>query len=144
MNALHVIAGLAICAAVIWGAYKLNEYSSDKYDYQPFNLYVLSVVACSIILAGIGLFLVPEGHSVVDVFSSAINLNVPEDNINTLTLMALSAITGVGAYINLIIKSNILIATYAVFVQALAVFFILIIIFLIFLYLKQTPGKARR
>lgn len=141
MTVLKILAFLAVLAALVWSALALNEYSEEKYRYHPFNVGNTFTMVLSIVLFVIAVLVLPEGQTLSAVLSDAVKLNVTEETSNTVVLIVLAALVAVIVYVHTAMKSNILIATYAMIVQFLAALLIFVILVLA---LMSTGSKHKR
>ena len=143
MTVLKILGGLLALAALTWSAFALNEFSGKKYQYKPFNMTNTGAMVIAVILAIISVLTIPDGRNLPEILSDAMKLSVSEEDSNTVVLLGLALLIPVVVYINLILKTNILISTYSISVQS-AVALLLIIIMVAGLLLSAAKKKKRK
>lgn len=149
MTVLIVLAVLVAIALVVGSALLINQYSQERYRYAPFSLPNIVTIVIAIAMLFLANHLVPDGQEFSNIVSEAINLRVTLEASNTVALVGLAALVTIGLYINISVRSNFLIGTYAFVVQLLAAVVVLALLWLIFIIgsskneAEQEKAKAK-
>lgn len=142
MEVLMIAGGLVGLFIFIGIALAINEKCEERYQYKPFNIGNTSAMAIAIGLVGASLFILPEGHNIQAALEQAIQLEFPEQTLNSVALVGISILIAVFVYINLIVKTNIFVATFAFIVQLVAAVLLIVILILIHAAISDNKKKS--
>lgn len=116
-----IVLGLVIIIGlIIWSVLKTNDYSENKYQYRPFNLF-------NLILTGAGSFFI----ILTSILDPGMQTSV------SFLLIILALFCWLMALIKLVMKTSILIGVYAFSLQAIAGIFLALLMMVNFVSVNQ-------
>lgn len=138
MTVLKILAFIVLIAAVAWTLLKMHDYSEKKYGFPLFNFPVLAILVLGWICVFLAVYVLPDEHSMSEVFSAIKALTFPEPISNSIALVVIAFLAFVSMLVVLTVRTNILFGPVAWLFQVVAA--VLVVPFLVLLI----PGGKKK
>jgi uncharacterized membrane protein YuzA (DUF378 family) len=143
MDVIKIVAALLGVAVLVFLSVAVNDYSKRKYRYAPFSVSHILVIATAIALGVSSIFVVPEGQTIQSILYDSQRFQFTEASSNAVALIGLCALIVLTVYLRLILKTNLLIGTFAITAQMIAAVTVLAALVLILFGSASNKKKTK-